>query len=161
MKKSARIAEYALAPGAAAGFPAGPALPRLFPVLQRAEILRGPRCPRTPLAGKKGRQRPFLQGPHPGRRRIVHLQKQALHPAHPTHGRRLRPASRLFKLAMENLANYRPRHMQLDVGALHRLCAKCAEEIIASDYQRNPLRPAHPPRACLGRKVKGLKRTRI
>ena len=80
---------------------------------------------------------------------FVHLQKQHLHPTHAKHGRRLGPASRLFKLAMHNLESYRPHYMHLDVEALHQLCAKHAEEIIRSDFQHNPLRPSHPPRLSL------------
>lgn len=80
---------------------------------------------------------------------FVHLQKQLLHPTHAKHGRRLAPASRLFKLAMHNLENYRPLHMQLDVEALCQLCAKHAGEIIHSDFQHNPLRPSHPPKLVL------------
>ena len=80
---------------------------------------------------------------------FVHLQKQLLHPTHAKDGRRLRPASRLFKLAMHNLESYRPRHMQLDVEALHRACARNAEEITASDFQHNPLQPSHPPKLSL------------
>src|SRR5271169_2740494 len=46
---------------------------------------------------------------------FVHLQKQRLRPTHAKDGRRLRPASRLFKLAMHNLESYRPHYMCLDV----------------------------------------------
>jgi predicted metal-dependent hydrolase len=80
---------------------------------------------------------------------FVHLQKQRLRPTHAKDGRRLRPASRLFKLAMHNLESYRPFYMHLDVESLHLLCAKYAGEIIASDYRHNPLRPSHPPRLSL------------
>ncbi len=76
---------------------------------------------------------------------FVHLQKQLAHPGHAKHATRLRPASRLFKLAMHNLENYRPRHMRLDVAALHALCEKYAREIIESHYEHNPLRLSHPP----------------
>ena len=40
---------------------------------------------------------------------FVHLRKQHEHPAHAKHGRRLRPAARLFALAAANLAAYGPR----------------------------------------------------
>ena len=76
---------------------------------------------------------------------FVHLQKQFVHPTHPKHGRRLRPAVRLFELAAKNLAPFAPRHLQLDVAALLRLCARQAEKIVAGDYERNPWQPAHPP----------------
>ena len=74
---------------------------------------------------------------------FVHLQKQFLHPTHPKHGRRLRPAARLFQLAAKNLAPFAPRHLHLDVAAvLRRLCErKRAEKIVAGDYEKNPLGP--------------------
>ncbi len=74
---------------------------------------------------------------------FVHLQKQYLHPLHPKHGRRLRPAVRLFQLGAKNLAPFAPYHLQLDVSALRHRCADLALEIIASDYARNPWHPAH------------------
>ena len=76
---------------------------------------------------------------------FVHLQKQHLHPAHPKHATRLRPAVRLFHLAMANLDPYAPRHWQLDVAALVRLCRELAAEIVASDFTRNPWHPARAP----------------
>jgi len=76
---------------------------------------------------------------------FVHLQKQYVHPTHPKHGRRLRPAARLFQLAMKNLAPFAPRHLHLDVSALLRLCERQVEEIVAGEYERNPWDPAHAP----------------
>ena len=77
---------------------------------------------------------------------FVHLQKQHLHPLHPKHGRRLRPAVRLFQLGAKNLAPFAPRHLDLDVAALLARCAQLAEEITAADYARNPWHPEHAPR---------------
>jgi hypothetical protein len=76
----------------------------------------------------------------------VHLQKQHLYPLHAKHGRRLRPASRLFLLAAKNLAPYGPRHLRLDVEAVCRTCAEIAEGIVASGYARNPWAPERAPR---------------
>ena len=76
---------------------------------------------------------------------FVHLQKQQLHPHHPTHGRRLRPAVRLFRLGAENLAAFAPRHQHLDVAALRLRCERLAAEIISADYALNPWHPAHLP----------------
>ena len=76
---------------------------------------------------------------------FVHLRKQFEHPAHATHGRRLRPAVRLFALALANLAPYGPRHLALDVDALCALCAAHAAEVTASGYTRNPWSPANLP----------------
>jgi predicted metal-dependent hydrolase len=76
---------------------------------------------------------------------FVHLQKQFVHPTHPKHGRRMRPAVRLFRLAAKNLATFAPRHLQLDVAAVLQLCERQEEEILAGDYEKNPWKPAHAP----------------
>ena len=76
---------------------------------------------------------------------FVHLQKQHLHPTHPKHATRLRPAVRLFQLGIVNLEPYAPLHWQLDVAALVQLCHRLAAEIALSDFTRNPWQPAHPP----------------
>jgi hypothetical protein len=76
---------------------------------------------------------------------FVHLQKQYLHPTHPKHGRRLRPATRLFQLGMHNLEGYRPRHMHLDIEALRVLCEGMVRKIAGSDYESNPWSPDNAP----------------
>ena len=81
---------------------------------------------------------------------FVHLRKQFLRPDHPKDGRRLRPAVRLFHMAMQNLEPYRPVHMALDVDGVCALCRRCADTIVGSDFRRNPWHPAHPPQLHLG-----------
>jgi len=76
---------------------------------------------------------------------FVHLQKQFQHPGHHKHGRRLRPAVRLFHLGVTHLIPYAPRHLQLDVAALLLLCEQHAAEVVASDFERNPWHPDQPP----------------
>ena len=76
---------------------------------------------------------------------FVHLQKQHLHPLHSKHGRRLRPAVRLFRRGAENLAPFAPRHLQLDVAALRLRCAQFGEEIEVAEFARNPWSPATLP----------------
>ena len=80
---------------------------------------------------------------------FVHLKKQYHHPSHPTHGRRLHPAVRLFRLAAQNLAPFAPRHLHLDVAALCEMCAARADEIADSGFTRNPWHPADAPRLVL------------
>lgn len=77
---------------------------------------------------------------------FVHLRKQYLRPAHPTDGRRLHPAVRLFGLGMGNLQRYGAHHMGLDIGALRALCADLVLKIRASDFTRNPWQPESAPR---------------
>lgn len=76
---------------------------------------------------------------------FVHLRKQFLRPAHPTDGRRLRPAARLFLLGMGNIGPYGARHMSLDIAALRALCAGFVAEIRAGDFARNPWHPDRAP----------------
>lgn len=76
---------------------------------------------------------------------FVHLQKQALHPTHPKHGRRLRPAARLFQLALRNLEPYAPVHLHLDVAEASGLCRETAAAVAAGGYERNPWAPECAP----------------
>ena len=80
----------------------------------------------------------------------VHLQKQHDFPTHAKHGRRLRPAVRLFELGRRNLGAFPAQHLRLDVAALRALCADTAAEIAASDFTRNPWTPTTAPRLELG-----------
>ncbi len=77
---------------------------------------------------------------------FVHLRKQFEHPTHAKHGRRLRPAGRLFELARANLAGYEPRHLALDVTAVRAVCARYAAAVADSDFARNPWSPTTAPR---------------
>jgi len=76
---------------------------------------------------------------------FVHLKKQFLRPSHPTDGKRLRPASRLFRLAIGNLASYGPRHLCLDVEVLTRFCEDQARAIAGANYAVNPWSPGAAP----------------
>ena len=76
---------------------------------------------------------------------FVHLQKNFEHPAHPKHRRRLQPAVRLFQLAEKNLAAYAPIRHALDVQRLLTLLREEREQIIASDFQKNPWSPERRP----------------
>jgi hypothetical protein len=80
---------------------------------------------------------------------FVHLQKQFLHPEHPKHRPRLRPAVRLFELAVKNLTPYAPKHLHLDVTAVLRMCEGHVAQIVASDFTRNPWQPMAAPQLSL------------
>jgi predicted metal-dependent hydrolase len=82
---------------------------------------------------------------------FVHLQKNFQHPLHAKHGRRLRPAVRLFRLAEKNLSIFRPRHHSLDVTAFCQLLRSCADSIVRSDYKINPWSPETAPKLKLNR----------
>jgi predicted metal-dependent hydrolase len=76
---------------------------------------------------------------------FVHLQKQAARPDHPKDGRRLRPAARLFALAIANLTPYGPRHLGLDVAAVRALCEAQIAALETSDFRLNPWQPRALP----------------
>lgn len=76
---------------------------------------------------------------------FVHLKKQRLRPDHPTDGRRMHPAVRLFRLAEMNLSPYRPVHLDLDLDAVMLLIASQVEQIEASEFSRNPWSPDTAP----------------
>jgi hypothetical protein len=80
---------------------------------------------------------------------FVHLKLNFEHPTHAKHGKRLRPATRLFALAEKNLAPYEPKHHGLDVNALVDLLRTKREQIIASDYKTNPWSPERAPKLSL------------
>lgn len=80
---------------------------------------------------------------------FVHLQKNFEHPQHPKHGRRLRPAVRLFELAEKNLASFAPLHHGVDVTAFLELLKTHRERIQQSDYRHNPWTPDSAPRLML------------
>ena len=69
---------------------------------------------------------------------FVHLKLNFEQPTHSKHGRRLKPAVRLFALAEKNLAMFAPKHHGLDVAALVDVLRRTREKIIASDYKINP-----------------------
>jgi hypothetical protein len=76
---------------------------------------------------------------------FVHLQKNFEHPTHPKHGRRLKPAVRLFELAEKNLSPYAPVRHALDVTALLDLLKGEREKITRSNFETNPWSPAKAP----------------
>jgi Domain of unknown function (DUF309) len=77
---------------------------------------------------------------------FVHLQKNFEQPTHAKHGRRLRPAVRLFELAEKNLKPFAPKHHALDVAALVDLLRRTREKITASDFKINPWSPQNAPK---------------
>jgi predicted metal-dependent hydrolase len=77
---------------------------------------------------------------------FVHLKKQSARPWHPTDGKRMRPAVRLFALAAKNLFPYAPEHMGLDVSEVLELAASHVSRIEESGFSKNPWRPEAPPK---------------
>jgi predicted metal-dependent hydrolase len=77
---------------------------------------------------------------------FVHLRKQFERPTHPTDGRRLYPARRLFKVAQRSLLPFAPFYLGFDVAAAIDLCRAYVNQIEASEFRRNPWTPANAPR---------------
>jgi predicted metal-dependent hydrolase len=77
---------------------------------------------------------------------FVHLKLNFEHPTHPKHGRRLKPAVRLFALAEKNLSIFVPKHHALDVDSLVELLRNEREKIVRSDFQKNPWSPENAPK---------------
>ncbi len=76
---------------------------------------------------------------------FVHLQKQYEFPSHRVHGRRLRPAVRLFRLAEKNLNAFTPARHDFDVAGLLNLLRKTADAIERSEFTENPWTPDRAP----------------
>lgn len=149
MKKSARITEYVSRLEQPADSPLDPHYLGYFKLFNEQKYYEAHDVLEHLWLQKRDASHHFFKGLIQFAGAFVHLQKQLLHPTHAKHGRRLRPASRLFTLAMHNLESYRPNYMQLDVEALLQQCARNVEEIVTSDYQHNPLRESPPPRLSL------------
>lgn len=77
---------------------------------------------------------------------FVHLKLHFEAPTHRVHGRRLRPAVRLFQLAEKNLTPYAPVRHRLDVTALLALIACQVRMISETGFARNPWSPSAAPR---------------
>ena len=76
---------------------------------------------------------------------FVHLQKNFEQPSHAKHGRRLRPAMRLFALALRNLEDLPDEYHALDLPVLREVLVRYHDAIIAVDFTKNPWSPETAP----------------
>ncbi len=76
---------------------------------------------------------------------FVHLKKQYQHPEHATHGRRLRPAYRLFLAAEQNLTPFSPGYLGFKVADAIQLCRDYGQQLVENRYQTNPWKPETAP----------------
>ncbi len=76
---------------------------------------------------------------------FVHLQKNFEQPMHVKHSRRLRPATRLFALALRNLAGLPDEFRGVNLINFRQLLADVRNQIITSDFLMNPWRPESAP----------------
>jgi predicted metal-dependent hydrolase len=77
---------------------------------------------------------------------FVHLQKQFEHPTHPKHGKRLGPATRLFRLAEKNLELLGAERHELDLVKFREMLAEYLQVIVESEQKINPWSPKTAPR---------------
>lgn len=77
---------------------------------------------------------------------FVHLQKQFRRPTHPTDGRRLHPAWRLFKLARKNLHGFAPEYLGFQVDQVLTLCDGQIAALEQSNFKDNPWHPDAAPK---------------
>ncbi|HZC34057.1 MAG TPA: DUF309 domain-containing protein [Chthoniobacterales bacterium] len=76
---------------------------------------------------------------------FVHLQKQFCRPTHPTDGRRLRPAWRLFNLAHRNLIPFCPKFRGFQVEQAIALSDVTVGQLEQFHFTRNPWSPESAP----------------
>jgi len=80
---------------------------------------------------------------------FVHLQKNFEQPSHAKHGRRLRPATRLFALALRNLEGLPNEFHVLNLVQFRKILLRYRDAIIAADFKKNPWSPEAAPRVAL------------
>ena len=86
---------------------------------------------------------------------FVHFKKQRARPDHPTDGRRMFPAVRLFRLAEKNLSAYRPVHLGLNLEMVFELIESHISRIEASEFSQNPWSPEAAPQLRLNEASEG------
>ena len=151
MKKSARISAYVETLGSESSADFDPHYTGFFTCFNRGEYYEAHDVLEHLWLQTRDGNHLFFKGLIQVAGAFVHLQKQHLHPTHPKHATRLRPAVRLFHLGAAHLEPYGVRHMGLDVTNVVWLCRHLAAEIVASDFTRNPWHPAHAPQLHLDR----------
>ena len=101
------------------------------------------------LVEKKAELARFYQALIQAAGAFVHLQKNFEQPSHAKHGRRLRPATRLFSLALRNLEGFPDEYHALDLAQFRKLLLRYRDAIIAVDFKNNPWSPETAPRLAL------------
>ncbi|GAB4180803.1 MAG: hypothetical protein Fur0032_21810 [Terrimicrobiaceae bacterium] len=80
---------------------------------------------------------------------FVHLKLHHQFPSHPVHGRRLRPAARLFLISTNHLRPFAPLHHRLDIESAIRLAASFLSQLKSTDFTSNPWHPNRLPELVL------------
>lgn len=77
---------------------------------------------------------------------FVHLQHHHREPLHRIHGRRLRPAERMFRRCAELLGPFPGVYEGLDVAGLRIAALAVAHDLARGAYAVNPWMPANAPK---------------
>ncbi|MBV8588366.1 MAG: DUF309 domain-containing protein [Verrucomicrobia bacterium] len=102
--------------------------------------------PAEPGSSEKRSENDLLKGLIQFAGAFVHLQKQFQRPDHPTDGRRLRPAWRLFKLAHKNLQPFGVVYRGFRVESALRLSEQETHLLENDHFRSNPWNPERAPR---------------
>lgn len=75
----------------------------------------------------------------------VHLQHHHREPAHRIHGRRLRPAARLFRRSVELLEAFPAAYEGICLGGIRQTAEHTIEQLTESKFTTNPWAPDRAP----------------
>ena len=75
----------------------------------------------------------------------VHLQHHHREPAHRIHGRRLRPAARLFLRSTELLEPFSEHHEGISLAVIRRTAHETVTALARTDFTQNPWSPDQAP----------------
>ena len=75
----------------------------------------------------------------------VHLQHQHREPAHRIHGKRLRPAARLFRRSAELLGTFPAHYEGIAFEGIIARALSSADALETSEFSRNPWHPDRAP----------------
>ncbi len=76
---------------------------------------------------------------------FVHLQHHHREPQHRIHGRRLRPAARLFRRSAELLHGFPQNYEGIAIEEIVTIALNSAETLEAANFAENPWHPADAP----------------
>jgi predicted metal-dependent hydrolase len=95
--------------------------------------------------GSEGRRHRFYKALIQFAGGYVHLQHHHREPAHRIHGRRLRPAARLFRRSAELLGELPDDYEGVAVVEVMTMALATAAELEAAKFAANPWHPDRPP----------------
>ncbi len=75
----------------------------------------------------------------------VHLQHHHREPAHHIHGRRLRPAARLFRRSVELLEAFPAAYEGISLGGIRQAAEHTIQQLSESKFTTNPWSPDRAP----------------